>query len=115
MLPVEVAHLIRDFVPLHPLAKIIQDIPPAAFEALRVRYASPCECCDWYHNVAVRCMSWGGDPAYEYDLYCSERCIRRQFADAFKHMHPCYKPSWIVKELRGEWWGLDFRDHSDSD
>ena len=115
MLPVWVAYRIRNFVPDLPLAKLIQGIPPAAFEALHARYASPCECCDWYHDVAVKCMSWGEGLAYEHNLFCSEHCIRRQFTDAFKHMHPCYKPAWIVKQLRGEWWGLDPADYSDSD
>ena len=65
MLPVGIAHLIRDFVPVHPLAKLIQDIPPAAFEALHARYASTFECFDWYHDVAVKFMSWGKGSTYD--------------------------------------------------
>ena len=81
----ELVLLIRDFVPVHPTAKLIQEAPKQAFEALHARYAAPCACCFLHGNVAVNRMTWGYDlelPACDWKQ--PSRCDNRTFDAAFK-------------------------------
>ena len=117
MLPDEVVLLIRDFVPIHPAAKLIQELPANACQALHARYAAACACCFLHGNVAVNRMAWGFDlelPAC--DLVQSKRCVNKMFDAAFKGVFPLHRENLqvVARRLRGEWWGLDPADY-DSD
>ena len=112
-LPEEVVLLVRDFVPVHPTARLIQELPAKAFQALHARYAAPCACCFLHGNVAVNRMSWG----YDLELpACNQRCVNKMFDAAFKGVFPPHRENLqlVVRRLRGEWWGLDPADY-DSD
>ena len=111
----ELVLLIRDFVPVHPTAKLIQEAPKLAFGAFRLRYVSPCRCCNWHGNVAVNRMAWGCDlelPACDDE----EKCVNKLFGVAYKGIYPPNKESLqvVVRRLKGEWWELDPADY-DSD
>ena len=115
--PEEVVLLIRDAVPVHPVASLIQAVPQKAFEALSARYAAPCACCIFHEHVAVNRLSWGFDLQL---LACDSdqptKCVNRLFDKAFQDIYPPYRQrcSVVVQRLRDEWWGCDPADY-DSD